>query len=67
MSFNNVGKVWTAESFEQYITGLKKPDWVNSVCLHHTSFPDLKIRPRGLTIQHIENMRFGYINERKWN
>lgn len=67
MSFNNVGKVWTVNSFEQYLKGLKKPDWIKAVCLHHTAFPDLKIRPKGLTIDHIENMKYGYIHERGWN
>lgn len=67
MSFSNVGRVWTVDSFEQYLKSLKKPDWVKSVCLHHTGFPNLKLRPKGFNIQHIENIRSGYINDRKWN
>lgn len=66
MSFSNVGRVWTVNSFSDYLKGLKKPDWVKGVCLHHTAFPDLNMRPKGFTIQHIENIRFGYVNNLKW-
>lgn len=67
MSFANVGKVWTATSFVDYLKQLPPPSWCKAVCIHHTAFPDLAMRPKGFTIQHIENMRFGYINERKWS
>lgn len=65
MSYNNVGKVWTVASFEELLNKTKKPDWVKSVTLHHTAAPSLAMRPKGLTAQHIINMRDGYI-EKKW-
>jgi len=60
MSYNNVGKVWTADSFGQYLKTLKKPEWAKAVCLHHTAAPSLAQRPKGWQIQHIENMKDYY-------
>lgn len=60
MSYNNVGKVWTPDSFGEYLKTLKKPNWAKAVCLHHTAIPSLAQRPKGWTIQHIENMREFY-------
>lgn len=60
MSYNNVGKVWTPDSFGEYLKTLKRPDWARAVCLHHTASPSLAQRPKGWTIQHIENMRDFY-------
>ena len=60
MSYNNVSKVWTPDSFGEYLKTLKRPDWVKGVCLHHTASPSLAQRPKGWTIQHIENMREFY-------
>jgi len=60
MSFNNIGKVWTPESFGEYLKTLKKPTWATAVCLHHTAEPSLAQRPKGWTIQHIINMRDFY-------
>ena len=67
MSYANVGRVWTAESFDDYLKPLVPPTWCRAVCIHHTAFPDLAMRPNGLTIKHIENMRWGYVNEKKWS
>jgi hypothetical protein len=60
MSYNNVGKVWTPESFGQYLKTIKPPTWAKGVCLHHTAAPSLSQRPKGWTIQHIINMREFY-------
>lgn len=60
MSYNNVGKVWTPDSFGEYLKTIKPPTWVKAVCLHHTYSPSLAQRPQGLKIQHIENMRDFY-------
>lgn len=60
MSYNNTGKVWTPDSFGEYLKTLKKPDWAKAVCLHHTSEPSLNQRPQGFKIQHIENMKSFY-------
>jgi hypothetical protein len=60
MSFNNVGKVWTPDSFGEYLSTIKPPSWAKGVCLHHTSSPSLAQRPNGFTIQHIINIRSFY-------
>lgn len=67
MSFANVGRVWSTSSFKDYLNTLKTPPWCSAICIHHTAFPDLAMRPKGFTIEHIENIRFGYINEKKWS
>lgn len=60
MSYNNVGKVWTPDSFGEYLKTLKKPEWVTKICLHHCGEPNLAQRPNGFTIQHIQNMKSFY-------
>lgn len=60
MSFNNVGKVWTPDSFGEYLKTLKRPNWVKKICLHHCGEPNLSQRPNGFTIQHIQNMKSFY-------
>lgn len=60
MSYNNTGKVWTPDSFGEYLKTIKPPNWAKAVCLHHTSSPSLAQRPKGWTIQHIENMKSFY-------
>ena len=56
MSYNNVGLVWTADSFDAYLKTLPRPSWCSKVCLHHTAAPSLVQRPKGFTAQHIINM-----------
>jgi hypothetical protein len=63
MSYNAIGKVWTAESFEQHLKGSPKPAWCNAICLHHTAAPSLQMRPKGLLMQHIHNMKSGYVQK----
>lgn len=65
MSYNAIGKVWTAESFEQYLKNTTRPTWCNAICLHHTAAPSLQMRPKGLLMQHIHNMKDGYV-EKGW-
>lgn len=60
MSYNNVGKVWTPESFGEYLKTLKRPDWCKRICLHHTSAPSLSQRPKGFTAQHLQNLKSFY-------
>lgn len=60
MSYNNVGKVWTVDSFGEYLKTLKKPDWAKRVCLHHCAAPSLAQRPQGFKAQHLENLRSFY-------
>jgi hypothetical protein len=63
MSYNAIGKVWTAESFEQHLKSSSKPAWCNAICLHHTAAPSLQMRPKGLLMQHIHNMKSGYVQK----
>ena len=60
MSYNNVGKVWTVASFAEHLKTMERPAWAKAVCLHHTAAPSLAQRPKGFTIQHIENMKDFY-------
>ena len=64
--FNNVGQGWTREGFKAYLAGLKRPTWCDSITLHHTASPTLADRPKGLTVQHIKNIQWGYENERRF-
>jgi hypothetical protein len=66
MSFSNVGKVWTRDSFHRYLSGLKRPEWIKGVTLHHTGAPSLATRPRGFAAQHIENIANYYKGELGW-
>ena len=66
MSFNNVGKVWSTISFEEYLKSLKKPAFAKAVCIHHTGAPSLKQRPNGFLIQHIHNIKSFYSSELGW-
>jgi N-acetylmuramoyl-L-alanine amidase CwlA len=60
MSYSNVSKVWTPDSFGEYLKTIKPPSWAKAVCLHHTASPSLAQRPKGWTIQNIINMREFY-------
>lgn len=65
MSYNAIGKVWSIESFENALKIAAKPAWCNSICLHHTALPSLVMRPKGLLMEHIHNMKSGYV-EKGW-
>lgn len=60
MAFENVGKVWTPASLEEYLKTRKRPDWIKSITIHHTAAPSLAQRPNGFTIQHIINIASFY-------
>lgn len=60
MSYANVGKVWSLESFDAYLNSVEKPSWCKAVCLHHTAAPSLSMRPQGLLSQHIRNIEDFY-------
>ena len=66
MSFSNVGRVWTRQSFANYLSTLKRPAWIEGITMHHTGAPSLATRPRGLTSQHIENIAGYYAKELSW-
>jgi hypothetical protein len=56
MSFANIGKVWSLDSFKQYLKSIKKPVYAKSITIHHTGAPSLAQRPRGFVVQHIHNI-----------
>ena len=66
MSYANVGKVWTVESFREYLKGVKCPAYVKSVTIHHTGAPSLTQRPHGFSAQHILNIK-SYYESLGWN
>jgi hypothetical protein len=68
MSFANTGKVWTLDSFKDYLKTVSLGDkpWFRAVCLHHTAAPSLHQRPDGLLVRHLENMRGYYQNQLRW-
>ncbi|MFZ5450457.1 MAG: peptidoglycan recognition family protein [Thermodesulfobacteriota bacterium] len=61
MGFENVGRVWTKDSFTQYLSTIDQPEWCVAITLHHTGIPSLADRPNGFTVTHIENIRDYYI------
>ncbi|MFC7338256.1 peptidoglycan recognition family protein [Haloferula chungangensis] len=60
MAFENVGKVWTPTSLEEYLATRAVPGWIDSLTIHHTAAPSLVQRPSGFTIQHIRNIQSFY-------
>lgn len=60
MSYANVGRVWTVESFREYLKGVKRPAYAKSVTIHHTGAPTLAQRPKGFLAQHILNIQSYY-------
>jgi len=67
MSFSNIGKVWTVETLREYLEGVAIPAHIRGVTVHHTAFPDLVMRPKGFTVQHMKNIRHGYIHDKGWS
>jgi hypothetical protein len=69
MSFSNVGRVWSEQSFREYLAKLPRPTkWSpKAICLHHTAAPSLATRPDGLTAQHIINIRDYYSKRLGWS
>jgi len=59
MAFELVGRVWSPESFTEYLDDVQL-GWADSVCVHHTAAPSLAQRPHGLKVQHIKNIQSFY-------
>ncbi len=60
MGYENVGRVWTPQSLQAYLSNLTKPDWCDAITLHHCAEPSLAQRPNGFIAQHIENLQDFY-------
>lgn len=67
MSYADTGKAWSRQNFAAHVATVRKPDWVRGVTLHHTASPSLQMRPTGLTLTHIENIRDFYKDELGWS
>jgi hypothetical protein len=67
MGFENTGRVWTVDSLKSDLAQIKKPDWCNSVTLHHTGAPSLAQRPNGFTAQHLRNIEHYYRVTKGWS
>ncbi|WP_295549472.1 N-acetylmuramoyl-L-alanine amidase [uncultured Pseudacidovorax sp.] len=67
MGYENVGKVWSTNSFAQYLRTLERPAWCKAVTLHHTGSPSLADRPKGLLVQHIHNLQHFYAEDKGWS
>ena len=67
MSFSKVGSVYDIPLLRQHLSTVSLRWAKRGVCIHHTAYPDLAMRPKGLTVQHIRNMEDGYRNDRGWS
>ena len=68
MGYELEGKQWKCDEFEKYVESVKHTmGWANSVTIHHMAYPDLEMRPNGLTPQHMRNLRDYYENELGWS
>lgn len=65
MGYELVGQVWTPESFGEYVKSLNL-SWAQGVTIHHTAYPDLSMRPRGFTAQHLRNLE-SYYRGKGWS
>ena len=66
MSYSAVGQVFDPVSFRKHVDGLDL-SWASSVTIHHTYYPDLSMRPKGWTIQHMRNLASYYGQELGWS
>ena len=66
MSFSSVGHVFDATAFREHVSRIDL-GWARSVTVHHTAAPDLAMRPKGFTIQHMRNLASYYGEELKWS
>lgn len=66
MSFSSVGQVFDPTAFREHVSRLDL-GWARSVTIHHTASPDLAMRPKGFTIQHMRNLAHYYGQEMKWS
>ncbi len=67
MSFSRIGSVYDVPLLIERLKSVRLGWAKRGVCIHHTAHPDLAMRPRGLTVQHIRNMAYGYKNDRGWS
>jgi hypothetical protein len=66
MSFSAVGNVFDLPGFRQHLRCVDL-SWARGVCLHHTAIPDLAMRPKGWTVQHMRNLIHYYGTQLGWS
>ena len=66
MSFSAIGDVFDRAGLR---AKLRSTDlsWCRGVTVHHTAYPDLGMRPKGWTIQHMRNLADYYGNRLGWS
>lgn len=63
-----VGKQLTPDEFDVYVNNLKLGSWTpKGVTIHHTASPNLEMRPKGFTAQHLLNLQEYYRDEMGWS
>jgi N-acetylmuramoyl-L-alanine amidase CwlA len=61
-----IGRSFSPESFDSYLHTIVWNAWRPSfIVLHNTANPSLKMRPKGLTLQHIKNLETFY-RDKNW-
>lgn len=66
MSFSAVGQVFDIQAFREHLAALPTLSWAKGVTVHHTAYPDLSMRPKGWTIQHMRNIADYYNRQKRW-
>jgi len=67
VSYANTGQSWDRAGLRAYLATVARPKWARGVTCHHTSTPNLAMRPRGWNAQLMKNVAFGYTHERGWD
>jgi hypothetical protein len=67
VSYANTGQSWDRAGLRAYLATVARPKWALGVTCHHTSTPNLAMRPRGWNAQLMKNVAFGYTHERGWD
>lgn len=67
MSFSAIGGVFDAQTFKEHLDSLPSLRWAKGVTIHHTAYPDLSMRPKGWTLQHMRNLADYYGIRNGWS
>lgn len=63
--FASIGEVHDLEGLKEHLRGVDL-SWASGVTIHHTAYPNLAMRPKGFTVQHMRNIAHGY-KARGWS
>ena len=67
MSYEIAKERWSTETYGPYLKTLPKAKWAKGVTIHHTAYPNLAMRPLGLTDAHQRNLLYYYKNKKRWS